>query len=50
MTLTTQIAAWQQTLSAGHIVSFVFPSAENDDALEKHRLAPILSVGNPSQN
>lgn len=44
MNMTTQTAAWRQTLSAGHIVSFAFPSAENDDALEKTRPALILSV------
>jgi hypothetical protein len=44
MTLTPQIPAWQQTLCAGHIVSFAFPSAENDDAMEKNRPALILSI------
>ena len=44
MTLTTQTAAWRQTLSAGHVVSFTFPCAEGDDSLEKNRPALILAV------
>ena len=44
MTLTTQTVDWRETLAAGQIVSFVFPSAEGAHNLEKNRPALILSV------
>ncbi len=44
MTLTTQTADWRETLAAGQIVSFIFPSAEGAGIPEKNRPALILSV------
>lgn len=44
MTFPTQTTAWRDTLAAGHIVSFSFPSAEGEPELEKNRPALILSV------
>ena len=44
MTVILDTAPWWATLSAGHLVAFIFPSAEGDAALEKARPALILSV------
>ena len=43
-TVTIQTADWRETLAAGQIVSFIFPSAEGAHKLEKNRPALILSV------